>query len=276
MRSRLWLNIALLAVVAILGLLAYFLPEDKELEHRLSALTPPEAQRIHIEWANARSATLVREAPHWTISAPFTARADGFQVERLLSILDATAKQPLAAIGAARYGLHHPAASMTINQQTFNFGAINEISRERYIQTKGAIYPVPLRYANIVPKDALQLVAKQLFAPGETLVALEFDGYKVAREAGRWRATPAIDASADDLQRWLDEWRLASALSAVAADERKALTTIKIGLQDGPPLTIEVLQREPDLVLKRSDLAYALQFAQPVGKRLLMPPHALK
>jgi hypothetical protein len=272
MRSRLWLNLALLAVVAILGLIAYFLPQDQELEHRLSALTPPEARSIQIVWQNAQSATLARGNPDWIMTAPFSARADNFQIERLLTLLEATAKERLAATGTARYDLHQPAASVTINQQTFNFGAFNEMSRERYIETKGAIYPVPLRYANVVPKDALQLVNKQLFAPSETLTSIELAGYKFGREDGKWRVTPALDVSADDLQRWLDEWRLAAALSAVAADERKALATVKVTLQEGPTVIIAVLQREPDLVLKRSDQAYALQFAQSIGKRLLAPP----
>ena len=42
-----------------------------------------------------------------------------------------------------------------------------------------------------------------------------------------------LTVSADDINRWVDEWRLASAINVVPADKRTALSTIKIKLKAG-------------------------------------------
>jgi len=274
-KNRLWLNAALLAAVAVLALFAYFKPHQNEPEHRLSALKTADVRNIRIEIAGSPPLALERTASDWRLTAPVAARADSFQTQRLLAILEATSKDRLPAAGLARFDLSEPYARMTVDHQTFSFGAVNQMSREQYVLTQDDVYLLPLRYGAALPKSALQLVSRQLFAADEAPVAFEFREFSLAQQDGKWVMAPAAaDLSQDDINRWIDEWRLAAALAVQAADNRKPLATIKVRLKSGGDLTLAVLQREPELVLARSDQQFEYQFAGDAAKRLLAPPVA--
>lgn len=273
MKNRLWLNVALLAAVAVLALFVYFRPHQNEPEHRLSVLKAAEVKRIRIEIAGSPPFVLERTASEWNLTAPVAARADGFQAQRLLAILDATSKDRLPAAGLARFDLNEPSARMTVDQQAFSFGAVNPVSREQYVLTQEGVYLVQLRYGAALPKSALQLVSKQLFAADEAPVAFEFKDFSLTQQDGKWVMSPtAGDLSPDDINRWVDEWRLASALAVQAADHRKPLTTVKVRLRNGSNLTLAVLQRKPELTLARGDQPFQYQFTGEIAKRLLAPP----
>ncbi len=277
MNNRQWLNVALPATVAVLALFAYFKPHKSEPEHRLSALKAADVRKIRIEIAGNPPLALERTGPDWRLAAPVAARADSFQTQRLLAILEATSKDRLPAAGLARFDLNEPYARVTIDQQTFSFGAVNQMSREQYVLTQDGVYLVPLQYGAALPKNALQMVSRQLFAADEAPVAFEFTEFSLAQQDGKWVMSPApADMSQDDVNRWIDEWRLATALAVQAADNRKPLATIKVRLKSGSDLTLAVLQREPDLTLARSDQPFAYQFSGDTAKRLLAPPAATK
>lgn len=272
MKHRLWLNVALLAAVAALALFAYFKPHGGEPEHKLSALKAAEADRIKIEIAGAEPVEIERAASDWRLTAPLSARADSLQTQRLLGILEATSKDRFPASGLARFDLNEPYARLTINRQTFSFGAVSQMSREQYVLTEGGIYLVSLRYGAALPKSALQLASKQLFAADEAPVAFEFKEFRLAQQDGKWQLTPSADAGADDINRWVDEWRLAAALEVQPPSNRKPLATIKVKLKNGSDIALTVLQREPALVLARSDQKFEYQFSAGVAQHLLAPP----
>ena len=272
MKTRLWLNVALAAVVVALALFAYFKPQGGEPEHKLSALKTAEADRIKIEIAGAAPIEAERVASDWRLTAPVRARADNSQVQRLLGILEATSKDRLTAGELARFDLNEPHTRLTINRQSFSFGAVNQLSQEQYVLTEDGIYLISLRYGAALPTSALQLVSKQLFTADEAPVGFEFKDFKLAQQDGKWQLTPSADAGADDINRWVDEWRLAAALDVQAPSERQPLATIKVQFKNGTDIALAVLQREPALVLARSDQPFEYEFSNAAAKRLLAPP----
>ncbi len=273
MKHRIWLNLALLAAVAALALFAYLKPFRDEPEHKLSTIKVAEATNIKIEMSGAAPIALERASSEWRLVSPFAARADGFQARRLLEILDATSKDRFPAAGLARFDLNEPRTRLTINQQSFGFGAVNPVGREQYVLTQDGVYLVPLRYGEALPKNPWQLVSRELFGADEAPVAFGFSAFSLAQQDGKWVMSPAAaDLSQDDFNRWVDEWRLASAATVRAADNRKPLATIKVKLKNGSEIALAVLQREPDLLLARSDQAFVHQFAADAAKRLLAPP----
>jgi hypothetical protein len=275
MMSRSGLNVALLAAVIALALFAYYKPHKDEPAHRLSVIKAADAVSIKIELTGSPPLVLARTGADWKLTAPIPARADNLQVQRMLEILEATTKDRFPATGLARYELNEPAARITINQQTFGFGAINQMSREQYVLTQDGIYPVSLRFGTLLPKNYLQAIGRQLFAADEAPTAFRFDNFALVQQDGKWQLTPpAAELSADDISRWVDEWRLATALGILPASNRKPLATIKIKLKSGNEISVAVLQREPQLVLARSDQPYEYQFTADTAKRLLERPAA--
>ena len=275
MKGRFALNLALLAVVIALALFAYYKPAKTATEHKLSTLKPTEATSIKVEIAGEPPIALARTGADWKITAPLTARADGTQVQRLLEILDASAKDRFPAQGLARYDLNEPAARLIINQQAFGFGGFNQMSREQYVLTQDGIYPLSLRYGSLLPKSVHQVISRQVFAADEAPVAFRLADFELAQNDGKWQLTPpAADLGADDLTRWIDEWRLASALAVLPLSNRTAMTRVKVTLKSGTDIFISVLQREPQFVIARSDQPYEYQLSAEAGKRLLAPPAA--
>jgi hypothetical protein len=149
------------------------------------------------------------------------------------------------------------------------------MSREQYVLTQDGIYPVSLRYGTLLPRTVHQLISRQLFAADEAPVAFRFDDFKLEQRDGKWQLTPpAADLGADDITRWVDEWRLAVALAVLPATNRKPLTVIKVTLKTGTEISVAVLQRDPQLVLARSDRPFEYQLNADAAKRLLSPPAA--
>ena len=107
LRRSMWLNALLAAAVAALGAWVYFKPtQDAPVEHPLSTLKPAEARSIRIERAGAESVLLDKKQGSWTITAPFTARADDFRVQQLLEILGARSANRLAATDGRIHAEH--------------------------------------------------------------------------------------------------------------------------------------------------------------------------
>jgi hypothetical protein len=232
---------------------------------------------LEVVIAGAPPITLERETAGWKMTAPFPARADSFQVQRLLDLLDAKSNERYAATGLARYGLNEPYARISIDRQQFSFGAMNEMSREQYVQSGDGVYLLPLRYGAALPKNPFNLVSKQLFDADEAPVGFDFGTFKVEQGDGKWTltmtaSTPPSAAGADDINRWVDDWRLASALGVQAPTSRKPVSALKVRLKSGRDVIIHVLERGANTVIARSDQPFEYVLTTETGTRLLSPP----
>jgi hypothetical protein len=274
MRSSTWLNALLAAAVVALGAFFYFRPaRDAAVEHPLSALKPQEATSLRIERAGAAPILLDRKQDAWFISAPFAARADASRVQQLLAIVEARAVHRLPAGDRGRFGLEQPEARLVVDGQPFSFGMVSDITREQYVMSGNAVYAVHPRYGAALPLSAVQMASRQLFGADESPVRIALRDFAVEQRDGKWMLAPrSADLSQDDLLRWVDEWRLASALRVESRSTARARDEIKIQLKNGGGFTLGILSREPELVLARSDEKLQYRFGAELAKRLLSPP----
>lgn len=264
----------MLALVAALGLFAYFKPPARDAaQQALSTLRPAEVTKLHIARRGKAIIEAERRGEQWVLTAPYAAPLDVFQIARAVTILEAKSSAQYPASGLAKYELDPPVAEVTINDQLFRFGAVNPVTREQYVLAGGTVHAVEMRHGAGLPADASALLRKQLFAADEVPVRFDFAGFSVASKDGKWLANPAAgELSQDDYNRWVDAWRQATALRVEPHDQRKPQGEIRIELKDGKKLTLGILVREPELVLLRSDLNLQFAFVAEVGKRMLAPP----
>jgi hypothetical protein len=296
--TRTWGWLLLMAfAVAALGLFVYQskrnAPEGEA--HALSTLKPAEIKRIRIEVAASSPAPegaaksagpqdagapghaieLERTEVGWRMTAPITARADAAQIERLLGVLDARSIARYPAKDLGRYGLDRPLVALVLNDQRFALGAVNTVTQEQYVLAGDAVYAVPLAQRVAVPRNAESLLARALFAPGETPVRFELETFTASQEDGKWNFAPVgEEPGPDERNGWVAAWRQANATRVAPYDGRNPISTVTITLQDGRGLPVAVLQREPELVLLRQDERIQYHFLGDVGKRLLSPPSA--
>ena len=273
-----WLNAALAVIVVALGAFFYFRPaQDAAVEYPLSALKRQEATSLRIERAGAAPIVLDRKQDAWFISAPFAARADDSRVQQLLAIIEARAAHRLPAGDRGRFGLEPPQARIVVDGQPFSFGMVSDITREQYVMAGDAVYAVQARFGSALPLNAVQMASRQLFGADESPVRIALKDFAVEQRDGKWTLAPGFgDLSQDDLLRWVDEWRLASALRVDPRSAARARDEIRIQLKNGGGFTLGVLSREPELVLARSDEKLEYRFRAELAKRLLFPPAAAR
>jgi hypothetical protein len=278
MKGNLWLNAALAAMVAALGAWAYFKPaRDAPSEFPVSGLKPSDARSIRIERPGEPPVALEKLEGAWRLTAPFTARVDDLKARRLLEIAEAKASHKLPATDLARFELERPRARVIIDGQEFAFGMVGAVAREQYLLSGGAVYTVHPRYGTGLPASAGELASGQLLAAGETPVRIELKEFTVEQRDGRWALTPAAgEVSQDDLIRWIEGWRLASATRVEPYVTGKALAEIGIRLKDGRTVALGVLAREPELVLARPDEQLQYHFRSEMGQHLLSSPAAVR
>lgn len=269
--KRGWLiNLVLLCLVAVLGWWAWRLPPSGEAT--LSSLKPSAVSHIVLRRGSQPVIELRREDGHWQMTGPFKARADDFQVMRLLTILEARPTATLPAADRARYELDPPSAVLEIDGMAYAFGGINSVTREQYVQRGDAIHTVELRHGAALPLQPAALLRRALLKEQEIPVAIRTPAFEVRKTGGRWTITPQADTGADALQAYADRWRMASAATVGPHDGRKALAEIRIEFADGTAAQFGVLQHEPRLVLWRRDNGLQYGFLQQGGDALLRAP----
>jgi hypothetical protein len=291
--TRAWVVLLVLTLaVAGLGVFVYTsqrnAPEGEA--HALSALKPADVKRIRLEVvaaaadaakspaataaaARAHAIGLERTEQGWRMTAPITARADAAQVERLLSILDARSVARYPARDLARYGLDRAPVALVLNDERFDLGGVNTVTQEQYVLAGEAVYAVPLAQRVAIPRNAESLLARSLFAAGETPVRFELEAFTASLHDGKWTFAPLEEEPGpDERNGWVAAWRQANAARVAPHDGRKPVSTVTVTLQDGRALILGVLQHEPELVLLRPDERLQYYFFADIGKRLLSPP----
>lgn len=279
MKSKVLLNLALIAALVALSLLAYFKPwQDKPATIKLTQLKRDDITRITIEPRGAAAIKLEKLDGAWRIVAPLTAQAEATQVDRLVDIVNANAKQKLANADLAQFDLNPPQVRVTLNDQAFAFGRVNDITYEQYVATADGVYLVPPLYGYGIPTDATKLLSRRLLDTGEVAVAFDFGGYRIERDdKGTWAASGEFAAakdqplSQDDFNRWADEWRYTSALSVEPDRSSRSREQVRVRFKSGKTVTMRIVQKEPDFQLVRSDNAMRYHFGVEVGHRLLDP-----
>ncbi len=277
MHRSIWLNVLLAAVVAALAAWVYFKPDRKAgALHPLSAVKPAEVATIRIERPGAPAILLEKKQEAWYIAAPFAARGNEVRAQQLVELVQAHSDHRYPAADLGRFELVEPQARVTLAGQAFSFGMMSPVTRDQYVLTGDAVYAVSPRYGAVLPASAADLLSPRLFGPGEVPVEFELEAFTVVQRDGAWRQAPAAaDASQDDLVRWTEEWRHATAARVEPyAGAKPPADSIRIRLKDGTRLAVGVLDRAPELVLVRLDENVQYTFRGAAAKRMLAPPGA--
>jgi hypothetical protein len=278
--KRAWL-VNLLLVIGVTGLALYAIyrpkPEDRTPRHKLSQLVGANVQKVRIEPQNAAPIELEKRGEAWFITAPLAGRADQSQIDRLLDLLQASSTEKLPATELARYDLDRPRLKVQFDGQLLAFGTTNPLTQEQYVLAGDSVYLLSSYFASVVPSQPDRLLTHAVFRPGEKPVAFALKGFRVTQKDAAWTVEPRPSdgkepPSPDEMNRWVDNWRFASSLVTRPASGRKPLEEIQVTLADGAQVRLGLLQREPELILRREDEKLEFQFSAESGLRLITRP----
>jgi hypothetical protein len=278
MKAKLILNLVLILAVTAVALYAILQPKQAaDQGTRISQLKREDITRITVERSKAAPIRIEKSGNGWRILAPFAARADVGQVDRILDITGASAKQKLPREDLARFDLEPPALSVTLNDQVIAFGRINDITNEQYVATSDAVYLLPPFYGYGIPQEAGKLASRKLLDDDEVPVAFDFGAYKVVRDdKGQWSAAGTLPSSGtpptqDEFNRWADEWRVTYALSAEPFKGPASRQRVELRFQNGKTATLHTVPTGTGFDLVREDEKMLYRFGAEVGRRLMDP-----
>ena len=267
-------NLMLLVVVVALAAVVYLkTPREETATLALSVRLPAHATTIRIERPGNPVITIERMGDVWRLTAPVSAEADAFQIQRLLALLTARSPQRIPASHLERFELDRPRSKLVIDDEVFAFGMVNAVSGEQYVLARDAVYAIEARYGSTLPVNAMELVRKQLLSSSEAPLRFEMGTFTVDHRAGSWHLAPANGAlSQDDLARWVENWRLAAALRVAALTPKTELGAAMVALKSGASVKFGIVQRAPELVIAREDEGLQYHFPAVLARRLLQPP----
>jgi hypothetical protein len=282
MKNRWLLNLALALLVGALVLIAVFRPgkEPESAGTPLTGLTPESVTTIRLQRPKQPDIVLEKKHDAWQLTAPRVARANGFRVNELTRLAATPVKTRFPAVPGEleKYGLAAPLATAVLNDDEIRFGAMHPLNQELYVLHAGQV--------QLVPATTLRTVLTPLddwFHPGLLedkikIVSLQLPGFRLTQnEQGAWVRTPAREyLSSDHINRFVDEWRFARALSVTSTSGKPPVERVTITVADGDQtraLVFGVLTRKPELVLVRLDEKLEYHFpADAVGRLLELNP----
>lgn len=283
MKTRLWLNLALVVIVAILVALVYFKPGHKT-PAPAPVLTRLQAKDVHeIKIAQPDTATveLVRENNGaWRMTTPSKLPADEFLVQSLLDSLPAEIKSSFSAAPAklAQYGLDPARVRLWINGTEFDFGDTEPLHNYRYVLSGGQVHVVSGMLFYRLAHRPYWWVSKRLLPEHAEITALQLPDATLMLAGDKWELAPADSAvSADKIQTLVDNWQDAQAMGVEKVQTGKPAGEVAVELAGGKSaLRFAILQDPNFFVLARPDLGIAYQFPSDQRAALLSfkPGHA--
>ena len=264
MKSRWIINLLLILGIVTLALVAHFEPgiEPPTEIQAITSLKIEEVHRIHVNRPIREDLVLLRQSPeHWLIERAEPLPADAFKVSALTRLAEQkpVRSYPAKDLDLAALQLDPPYATTVLNDITVEFGNLEPIDDLRYIRVGDQVYLIPDNYLPLMEAGFTQFVRQRLFDETASIQAIRLPQLSVVRSDKGWRLEPETQVSADVVQQFVDIWQDASALTIQPASPELAGDPIEIQLQgDDNPVTLQVISREPELILARPD--YGIQY----------------
>lgn len=277
-KNRWLLNIGLALLIGVLVLLVLYKPGTRtEAEGTaLTAFTADDIQRIRLVRPKQPELVLEKLAEDWRLTAPRQARANGFRVNELLRLanMPASTRFPAAPAELGKYGLDQPLATLFLNDAEIRFGGMHPLDNRLYVLYNGQVQLIPASVLRAVSAPLNDFLSTSLLEDKARLLAFKFPAFGLKQnEQGAWVRAPELKGlGSDQVNRFVDEWRHARALSAAPYAGKPVKERVTLTLADGDKQrTIEfgVLAYKPEFILYRRDESLEYSFPEETGPRLM-------
>lgn len=252
-QGRWKINAVLLLLVCLLGVFVWLKPgKQTVVEAPLLDLRNGAVNQISLE--NGEHLLFERRDSGWELVEPFHARVNQVRIEQLLAIpmLSPAAEYPLPETSELPgYGLGKPFATLGIDGQKLEFGDVAPLNRRRYVRMNDRLYLLDDGFSHQLSSKSTDFVDKKLVPDQAIIQGLLIPGLRVSKaEEGGWHAMPALGQ--EQLQDLVMQWATARAIEVRRGAPKVLGETIEVETALGP-IRFSILQKNPELVLSRSD-----------------------
>ena len=270
MKSRLALNLGLLALIAILAAVAVLKPGKKEEPQPTLVVGTLDALN-NVTLQNKEKLTFEKRDGLWWLTAPFAAPVNQVRMRQLLEVGQAasSAHYPIKPEELAQFGLDQPQATLALGDSILQFGTTDPINMRRYVRMGDTLHLVDDNFFHHLTASATDYVDKKLIPEGAKIRQIELPGLKAMKGAdGHWTAEPAGDGKTD----WAElasTWATARAIEVKRLEKDSQGDTIRITLNEGSPIEFIILRKQPALTLARRDLGLQYEITAETSRDLL-------
>lgn len=264
MRTRLWLNLLLLLVIAGLAAFVWLNPgKDKQADQTVSTLKAEQVTRIeirrHVEGSDDKVIRMQRQDNgSWLMTEPQSALINNSRVRQMLNLLKDPVQQRFDAAGKqlADFDLDPGKLSVTYNDQTLVFGMMNPMNYQRYLLRGSDILLVNETAFTTLNGDAVSFFTPRLLPEGLELSKVDLPA--------------AYEANGKTLQQWQN--LNAMYVAAWNRELEPSQGSIRLYTQDNEPLVFELISDEPELWIGNAKLDAKYQIANSEKADLLPMP----
>jgi hypothetical protein len=278
MKNRWLLNIGLALLVGALVLIAIYKPgAQQEPEGTpLTALAADSIQHIRLLRPKQPEIVLEKSGADWRLTAPRTARANQFRVNELLGLAatPVSTRFPAAPAEFGKYGLDPPLATLFLNDAEIRFGGMHPLNNQLYVLHAGQVQLVPTSVFRAASAPLNDFLSTSLIDDKTKPLAFKFPAFSLKQsEQGAWVRTPELEGlGSDQVNRFVDEWRYARALSVVPHTGKPAKERVTLTVTDGDQqrvIEFGIIAYKPEFIVLRKDENLEYQFPEETGARLM-------
>lgn len=278
MKNRWLLNIGLALLIAALVLVNVYQPGKKQEQEGtpLTLLAPQDLRQIRLVRPQQTPVVLEKIGETWRMNAPRSARANEVRVNELAQLAGNRVKVrfPATATELAKYGLDNPLVTVFLNDREIRFGGMHPLESQIYVWHDGQVALVPAAALRTASAPVNDFLSTSLLEDKTKPVAFHLPGFSLKQnEQGAWVRTPELkELGSDAVNRFVDEWRFARALSVAPYSGKPVKERVTLNLADGDKtriLELGVLAREPEFIVYRKDEGLEYHFPADIGARLM-------
>ena len=266
------------ALVGALVLLAIYKPGAKQEQQGapLTSLASQDIQRIRLLRPKQPQMVLEKNGEAWRLTAPLTARANDMRVSELVQLTTTRVptRFPVEPSELGKFGLDNPLATLFLNEAEIRFGGMHPLENQLYVWHDGQVLLIPVAALRVASAPLNDFLNAGLLEEKTKPLAFRFPTFGLKQnEQGAWMRTPEMkELASDAINRFVDEWRYARALSVAPYSGKPIKERVTITVADGDKsrvVELGVLALEPEFIVYRKDENLQYHFATDIGTRLM-------
>ena len=278
MKNRWLLNMGIAALVGALVLLAIYKPGAKQEQQGapLTSLASQDIQRIRLLRPKQPQMVLEKNGEAWRLTAPLTARANDTRVSELVQLTTTRVptRFPVEPSELGKFGLDNPLATLFLNEAEIRFGGMHPLENQLYVWHDGQVLLIPVAALRVASAPLNDFLNAGLLEEKTKPLAFRFPTFGLKQnEQGAWMRTPEMkELASDAINRFVDEWRYARALSVAPYSGKPIKERVTITVADcdkSRVVELGVLALEPEFIVYRKDENLQYHFATDIGTRLM-------
>ncbi|MCW8934780.1 MAG: DUF4340 domain-containing protein [Gammaproteobacteria bacterium] len=233
---------------------------SKDTDNKKSLLTSLDINNINyikIHKSDAGDIIFIKkDNNNWYMQSPYKIHAHQFRLNSLLGLtqIPVNKSYEIDELILADYALDKPRAHITFNNTDVFFGKINSLNNKRYLLAENKMVLINDQTYPLVSAHASSFVNLSLLNEDFIITKIETPETSLHLDKdGLWHSSGNNRLNADQIQSFLEHWKLARAFAVHELVNKKSLGEITIST-DSKTITFNITSTDPWLILSLPEL----------------------